>query len=147
MGNKKTNSELKERMLQICAELGLSANKLSEDSGMSREYIRQMKDYISPEMLRYISRTYPHINLIWLITGDGDIVNKANGEDVSLLIRMLNEEREKNKYLSDKVSQLEEELKKLSPECICKSFVLRILYIVIRDNIGTKRYYKLHNKL
>lgn len=113
MGNKKTNSELKERMLQICAELGLSANKLSEDSGMSREYIRQMKDYISPEMLRYISRTYPHINLIWLITGDGDIVNKANGEDVSLLIRMLNEEREKNKYLIDKVSQLEEELKKI----------------------------------
>lgn len=126
MGNKKSNSELKERMLQICAELGLSANKLSEDSGMSREYIRQMKDYISPEMLRYISRTYPHINLIWLITGDGDIVNKANGEEVSLLIRMLNEEREKNKYLSDKVAQLEEELKKLSPECICKSFVLRI---------------------
>lgn len=113
MGNNKTNSELKERMLQICAELGLSANKLSEDSGMSREYIRQMKDYISPEMLRYISRTYPHINLIWLITGDGDMVNKGNGEEVSLLIRMLNEEREKNKYLSDKVSQLEEELKKI----------------------------------
>lgn len=113
MGNNKTNSELKERMLQICAELGLSANKLSEDSGMSREYIRQMKDYISPEMLRYISRTYPHINLIWLITGDGDIINKANSEEVSLLIRMLNEEREKNKYLSDKVSQLEEELKKI----------------------------------
>lgn len=112
MGNNKTNSELKERMLQICAELGLSANKLSEDSGMSREYIRQMKDYISPEILRYISRTYPHINLIWLITGDGDII-KANGEEVSLLIRMLNEEREKNKYLSEKVSQLEEELKKI----------------------------------
>lgn len=112
--NNKKYSELKERMLLICTELGLSANKLSEDSGMSREYIRQMKDYISPEMLRYISRTYPHINLMWLITGDGNmLVNKTNDEDVSLLIKMLNEEREKNKNLTNKIAQLEAELNKI----------------------------------
>ena len=40
MRTKKVNTELKERMLKICSELGISPNKLSEESGMSREYIR-----------------------------------------------------------------------------------------------------------
>ena len=59
MRSKKVNTELKARMLQICSELGVSPNKLSEDSGMSREYIRQMKEYVAADLLRYIHRTYP----------------------------------------------------------------------------------------
>ena len=51
MGTKRVNSDLKVRMLQICEALGVSPNKLSEDSGMSREYIRQMKDNISSDLL------------------------------------------------------------------------------------------------
>lgn len=84
-------------MLKICSELGISPNKLSEESGMSREYIRQMKEYIAADLLRYISRNYPSINLVWLITGDGEMKNESSTQDVSLLIKMLNEEREKTK--------------------------------------------------
>lgn len=113
MKTKKVNTELKERMLQICSELGISANKLSEESGMSREYIRQMKEYVKPDLLRYIYRTYPQINLIWLITGYGNIRNSEGIDDVSLLIKMLNEEREKNNVLLQKISELESELAKI----------------------------------
>jgi hypothetical protein len=113
MGTKKVNTELKERMLQICSELGISPNKLSEESGMSREYIRQMKEYISADLLRYISRNYPTINLVWLITGDGDMKNEAPTQDVSLLIKMLNEEREQNQILQNRIIELETELKKI----------------------------------
>lgn len=111
MRSKKVNTELKARMLQICSELGVSPNKLSEDSGMSREYIRQMKEYVAADLLRYIHRTYPHINLIWLLTGEGEMKNESSPEDLSLLIKMLNEEREKNKALQEKIQKLEEELR------------------------------------
>lgn len=110
---KKVNTELKERMLKICSELGISPNKLSEESGMSREYIRQMKEYIAADLLRYISRNYPSINLVWLITGDGEMKNESSTQDVSLLIKMLNEEREKNQALQNQINELEAKLKEI----------------------------------
>lgn len=113
MRTKKVNTELKERMLKICSELGISPNKLSEESGMSREYIRQMKEYIAADLLRYISRNYPSINLVWLITGDGDMKNESSTQDVSLLIKMLNEEREKNQALQNQINELEAKLKEI----------------------------------
>lgn len=113
MRTKKVNTELKERMLKICSELGISPNKLSEESGMSREYIRQMKEYIAADLLRYISRNYPSINLVWLITGDGEMKNESSTQDVSLLIKMLNEEREKNQALQNQINELEGKLKEI----------------------------------
>lgn len=113
MRTKKVNTELKERMLKICSELGISPNKLSEESGMSREYIRQMKEYIAADLLRYISRNYPSINLVWLITGDGEMKNESSTQDVSLLIKMLNEEREKNQALQNQINELEAKLKEI----------------------------------
>lgn len=110
MGTKRVNSDLKLRMLQICEALGVSPNKLSEDSGMSREYIRQMKDNISSDLLRYIIRMNKQINLIWLLTGEGNMINEAPSEEMSLLVRMLNEEREKNKILLEKIENLEKDL-------------------------------------
>lgn len=113
MRTKKVNTELKERMLKICSELGISPNKLSEESGMSREYIRQMKEYIAADLLRYISRNYPSINLVWLITGDGEMKNESSTQDMSLLIKMLNEEREKNQALQNQINELEAKLKEI----------------------------------
>lgn len=113
MRTKKVNTELKERMLKICSELGISPNKLSEESGMSREYIRQMKECIAADLLRYISRNYPSINLVWLITGDGEMKNESSTQDVSLLIKMLNEEREKNQALQNQINELEAKLKEI----------------------------------
>ena len=113
MRTKKVNTELKERMLKICSELGISPNKLSEESGMSREYIRQMKEYIAADLLRYISRNHPSINLVWLITGDGEMKNESSTQDVSLLIKMLNEEREKNQALQNQINELEAKLKEI----------------------------------
>lgn len=111
MDKKTISYELKDRLLLLCRELDISANKLSTDSGMSRDYIRQMKDYASAEFLRYIYRNYPQVNLIWLITGDGDMfVKTSSNEDISLLIRMLADERDKNKELTERIQKLEEEL-------------------------------------
>ena len=100
-------------MLKICSELGISPNKLSEESGMSREYIRQMKEYIAADLLRYISRNHPSINLVWLITGDGDMKNESSTQEVSLLIKMLNEEREKNQTLQNQINELKAKLKEI----------------------------------
>lgn len=113
MAEKKTNREIKERVLLVCNHLGISANKLSQDSGMSREYIRLMKDFANADFLRYIYRTYPQIDLVWLITGEGEMIKKNEETgNVSLLIKMLNDEREKVKKLEAEIAKLKEEFNK-----------------------------------
>ena len=78
MAEKIINYEIRERVLQVCRYLSVSPNKLSQDSGMSREYIRLMKDYANADFLRYIFRTYPQINLVWLITGEGEMIKRQS---------------------------------------------------------------------
>lgn len=113
MAENKTNSAIKERCLLVCSYLGISASKLSQDSGMNREYIRLMKDFANADFLRYIHRTYPQIDLVWLITGEGEMIKTCEETgNISLLIKMLNEEREKVKKLEAEITQLKEELNK-----------------------------------
>lgn len=78
MAEKKINYEIRERVLQVCRYLDVSPNKLSQDSGMSREYIRLMKDYANADFLRYIFRTYPDIDIVWLITGEGEMIKRQS---------------------------------------------------------------------
>ncbi|MCF2592835.1 hypothetical protein I6E11_03260 [Bacteroides caecigallinarum] len=78
MAEKKTNSAIKERCLLVCNYLGISASKLSQDSGMNREYIRLMKDFANADFLRYIHRTYPDIDIVWLITGEGEMIKRQS---------------------------------------------------------------------
>lgn len=113
MDEKKNNSAIKERCLLVCNYLGISASKLSQDSGMNREYIRLMKDFANADFLRYIHRTYPDIDIVWLITGEGEMIKKNEETgNVSLLIKMLNDEREKVKKLEAEIAKLKEEFNK-----------------------------------
>lgn len=81
MIDNKTNSTIKDRCLLLCNYLGISASKLSQDSGMNREYIRLMKDFANADFLRYIHRTYSQIDIVWLITGDGEMIKKNNNNN------------------------------------------------------------------
>lgn len=71
---------IRERMKQICILKGITANKLSLDLGMSRDYIRTIRENYSVDLLRKINGIYPDINLMWLITGDGPMVVDNNLE-------------------------------------------------------------------
>lgn len=72
---------LKDRILAIIDFYGLSANKFSEEIGMSRAFVKNMNDEISTKPLRNILLKYPEINIEWLISGEGEmLLENANKE-------------------------------------------------------------------
>lgn len=105
-------TSIKERMLLICNMKGVSPNKLSQDLGKSRDYIRTISENYTVDLLRSINRIYPDINLMWLITGQGSMVIDTSLEsmDFHSLLNLYMAEREKNDRLQQEVSSLKNEI-------------------------------------
>lgn len=80
--------------------------------GKSRDYIRQLGSSITSDCLQYIYRTYPDIDIIWIITGDGTMVKTAqeDNEDFTILLRLYEQERSLNLQLSQENERLKKEL-------------------------------------
>lgn len=120
MGKEINTGTIRERMKQICILKGISANKLSLDLGMSRDYIRTIRENYSVDLLRKINGIYPDINLMWLITGDGPMVVDNNLEkmDFHKLMNLYLQECEKNNTLMEEKNELMQEVLKLKTEVV-----------------------------
>lgn len=108
-----TGTSIKERLIQLCDALDVTPNQFSLQIGKSREFVRKITGEIGSDVLRNIFRTYPKINLIWLITGKGDkfLENDASTSDNESLTSYLKEE---NKELKEEVKRLIQENATLS---------------------------------
>lgn len=63
------------RITQFCDYKGVSKNEFSAQMGLSNSYMSKMigpkNSSVGSKILEKIVRTYPEINLRWLITGEG----------------------------------------------------------------------------
>lgn len=96
---------IKDRLLDICAALNISASELSTSIGMSRPYIANLKRDITTEVLLNIHIRYPQVNIMRIITGEGDVLLEESNNDNSI-----------NQYLKLRVEGLEAENKALIKE-------------------------------
>lgn len=62
-------------MQQIANHLNITSNALSVSLGKDRTYIGKIKGEITSDVMRKMHLIYPCINLIWLITGEGEMLN------------------------------------------------------------------------
>lgn len=99
------DSEVKERLFEICDSLGISTNAFSINIGKNREFVRKITGEISTDALRQIYRVYPKINILWIITGEGEkfLENETTTPNNENLTSYLKEE---NKTLKEEVKQL-----------------------------------------
>ncbi|MXS70254.1 hypothetical protein GSF70_03410 [Flavobacteriaceae bacterium W22] len=65
-----------DRILQIIDYKGITKSKFYKDTGLSNGFLDKVKD-IGVSKLDYILKAYPDINIKWLISGDGDMLNKS----------------------------------------------------------------------
>lgn len=81
----KTSSEILQELLD---HLGIKANRLSVEIGDNSNsriyYVRNGRSKISPKLAKAITNRYKEINYMYLLTGEGELVNKdimvnANG--------------------------------------------------------------------
>lgn len=73
---------LKDRLLKIAEHYRLTPNKFSEMIGMSRAFVKNMNEEISTKPMRNILLKFPEVNIIWLLTGEGEMINKNTDEQI-----------------------------------------------------------------
>lgn len=111
-------SEMQERLSRLAEALGMSNRELSRRIGKSDNYIATMNKDITVGVVNNIYTAFPQVNLLWLITGKGDILLKEPlTEELSDYIQRENKElKSENKELLMEVGRLQgviSELKKV----------------------------------
>ena len=96
-----TYKMIKQRLLDICAVLNISASEMSTSIGMSRPYIANLKKDITTEVLLNIHIKYPSVNIMRIITGEGDVLLSNPDWKIN------------DSFFRDKYNQLEAENKRL----------------------------------
>ena len=108
---------MQERLSKLAKALGVSNREFSRRIGKSDNYIATMNIDITVGVANNIYTTFPQVNLLWLITGKGDILLKEPlTQELSDYLQTENKELKKeNKELLLEVGRLQgivSELKK-----------------------------------
>ena len=93
---------------------------IGASDGLIRRAINNKTD-IQSKWIAIIADKYPHINLNWLITGNGDMLNQNTAPNQSdpastVLIGLLSESNKKIEELNREVGRLEAELRLVKEE-------------------------------
>ena len=67
---------VKERIKLYLKERGISQARFLEKVGLSPGYIGAMRKSFQPETINRIVSEYPDLNITWLLTGGGEMLNK-----------------------------------------------------------------------
>ncbi len=98
-------SEIKKRLLSFIDYINSNPNDFSVKIGMSRAYIRTLKDEISTKAMRNIILNFPQLNIYWLVDGRGEMIiseerNSINNESLTFYLKEENRSlKEENKLL------------------------------------------------
>ena len=112
-----------DRLYMFIEHSGLSARKFDLSIGAGNGYTLRMKKNhasVGSDVIETVIRTYPQLNLVWLITGEGEMLNP----DKALLANgVLSEEKEREieQFIEEKIktkheTALKELLKKVNEE-------------------------------
>jgi hypothetical protein len=115
------------RIIELIQQLGMSARQFDISIAASNGYTLRMQKNnasVGSDVIERIIEKYPQINLIWLITGKGDMFmdthvakpSKSKSEIEAYINKRLNE-----KWSSEKKALLEEILKEIDDEINSKT--------------------------
>lgn len=116
---------MKERILQIIEALGITVQQFELNVGLSNGAVSKMGDNTRRSTLDKISIVYPNVNISWLLTGEGSMLNTTKAmrkidrfdeymaykdlndnrvtNDLGLSIGLIGKSRKGNRDLSDNV--------------------------------------------
>lgn len=109
-----------DRIIELVSELNLSARQFDISIGTANGYTLRMKKNnasVGSDVIERIIKEYPQVNLVWLITGKGDmfITEQAKPKARSTQeIEAYIDERLKSKWSDEKKALLDEILKEIS---------------------------------
>ena len=113
-------SEIKERLIALANELGVTTKQLSIDAGKNNEYINKITGSIGSDAIRQIYLKHPSINIHWLITGEGTMFQEQSNDNHEYIsfANLINEYRLDIKELNNQIKELEKQKAELEQKLI-----------------------------
>jgi hypothetical protein len=110
-----------DRLMEFIRYAGLSARQFDMSIGASNGYILRMQKNnasIGSDVIENILKTYPELNVVWLITGDGEMLKSEKEVALTDFNALSKKEQREIEALIDKKirSRQEEERKRLLKE-------------------------------
>ena len=109
-----------DRLMQFIKYAGLSARKFDLSIGASNGYTLRMqknKASVGSDVIENILKTYPQLNVVWLITGQGEMLKTEDGLILDFGDLPKEKQCEIERIIEQKIKeQQEKELKRLLKE-------------------------------
>lgn len=71
----------RERLYQFIDYIGYSMRSFEREIGVANGTIRHLRDNLSANVKNRVSAKFPQLNLTWLLTGNGEMLNSNNGSN------------------------------------------------------------------
>lgn len=73
----------KERLKEFTKFKGISERSFCATIGVSPTFISAMRKSMQPDKIESIKSHYPDLNIVWLLTGDGEMIHDPNTPEPS----------------------------------------------------------------
>jgi transcriptional regulator with XRE-family HTH domain len=67
--------DVKERLMKFIAQKGLTNSEFERISGLSNSYVSKIRTSVGKLGSMNIQRAFPELNMNWLLTGEGEMLN------------------------------------------------------------------------
>ena len=112
---------MRERIRTLAAALNISLRRFSLSINKSESFARTIKNSVGADVVGEISRTYPNVNLNWLITGEGPMFKDDQNNDdgnittsqLDILVKTAYHLSESEKISGDNIRVMNENMKEL----------------------------------
>lgn len=74
---------VKERLREYVKTLNISEREFCRQIGVSSSYINNIRQSIQPDKMKAIGEKFPELNPMWLLTGDGEMLQRNNINRIS----------------------------------------------------------------
>ena len=74
-------NKLKERVCQYCEYMNIRVSQFEKKAGLSNGYFNQVSKKPSDSKLDAIIKAHPNLNIEWLCTGRGEMINETNNSN------------------------------------------------------------------
>lgn len=76
-------NSIKQRIKDFCEEIGITVSAFEKRCGLSNGYVNGITKCIGEEKLKSISLNYPQLNIIWLVMGEGQMLQSPINQEIN----------------------------------------------------------------
>ena len=116
---------IKGRLSAYLRSKGINNSEFGRSIGVSNAYISSIRKSIQPDKVEKIANTFPDLNMKWLLTGEGNMLEEFTEHSVqstqptdntSIFLQLLKDKDAKIAELSEQVGMLKQQVRTLQEE-------------------------------